>query len=345
MRGVGRSRQEESVLLIRLPERSEALEKALLGRIWRVKPQPAGQEQKDVIYVIKGKIPEEILSKLPADSCNVFTGEAPLSSRAAMRDATKVKIGSAEFGGRKIVVCAGPCAVESRQQIIEAAMSVKKSGASVLRGGAFKPRTSPYSFQGLGNEGLKLLRDASDEIGIPVLTEATTAEQISAVAKYADAIQIGARNMQNFDLLRAAGRSGMPVVLKRGISATIEEWMLAAEYILLEGNWNLILCERGIRTYETATRNVLDVSGLALAKSLTHLPVIADPSHATGRRDLVAAASKAAIAAGADGLLIEVHPKPEAALSDGPQSLTPDEFAAAMGEISAVAKAVGRECP
>jgi len=325
-------------MLIKANERSEALERALAGKCRVVK----GRE--GYVYFVKGAMPHGLASGLPPGSVVEIKGNAPLSSREFSPAGTKVKIGDAEFGGEGIVVCAGPCAVESREQILEAARAVKAAGAGVLRGGAFKPRTSPYSFQGMGVEGLKVLRGASDEVGIPVLTEATTPEQVPAVAKYADAIQIGARNMQNFELLRAAGRSGKPVVLKRGISATIDEWLFAAEYILLEGNWDVILCERGMRTFETATRNVLDVAGMALMKSLTHLPVIADPSHATGRRDLVAAASKAAVAAGADGLLIEVHPRPEEATSDGPQSLTPAEFEAAMKGIAEVARAVGRSC-
>jgi 3-deoxy-7-phosphoheptulonate synthase len=323
-------------MIIRLQRKSEELERALNGKFRKV------QARDGIIYVVNSKLPDGIQLTLPKGSCLEIKGNAQLASREMAPNGSKVKIGKVEFGGKKIVVCAGPCAVESRQQLMETAKLVKAAGASVLRGGAFKPRTSPYSFQGLGEEGLKILRDASDELGIPVLTEATNPEQIALVTRYADAIQIGARNMQNFDLLRAAGRSGLPVVLKRGISATIDEWMQAAEYLLLEGNWNVILCERGVRTFETATRNILDTPGIALAKLISHLPVIADPSHATGRRDLVIAASKAAIAAGADGLLIEVHPRPELALSDGPQSLTPHKFRQAMKDISRVAKAVGR---
>jgi 3-deoxy-7-phosphoheptulonate synthase len=325
-------------VLIKMNEKSEVLERTLAGKYRVVKTREG------YIYVIKGAVPQELASELHTGILMEIKGNTPLSSRAFSPSGTRVKIGDAEFGGKGIVVCAGPCAVEGRRQVLEAARAVKLAGAGVLRGGAFKPRTSPYSFQGMGEEGLKILREVSNEVGIPVLTEATTPEQVPVVAKYADAIQIGARNMQNFELLRAAGRSGKPVVLKRGISATIEEWLFAAEYILLEGNWDLILCERGIRTFETATRNVLDVAGIALMKSLTHLPIIADPSHATGRRDLVVAASKAAVAAGADGLLIEVHPKPEEATSDGLQSLTPVEFEAAMKGIFEVARAVGRSC-
>ncbi|MDD1775782.1 MAG: 3-deoxy-7-phosphoheptulonate synthase [Candidatus Methanomethylicus sp.] len=326
-------------MIIKLPRRSEEFEKEL-GIFWAVH-DPSGN---GILYVVKNRIPDTFLSRLPEGSVININDAAPLASRLIQGGTSRVRIGDAEFGGEAIIVCAGPCAVENWQQIQESAKLVKAAGARVLRGGAFKPRTSPYSFQGLGEEGLRLLREASDAAGIPVLTEATSPDQVGPVAKYADGIQIGARNMQNFELLKAAGVSGKPVVLKRGISATIEEWLLSAEYILLSGNWKVILCERGIRTFETATRNVLDVAGMALAKATSHLPVIADPSHATGRRDLVLSASKASIAAGADGLLIEVHPKPESALSDGPQSLTPDQFKHLMGEVEKVAKAVGRSC-
>lgn len=323
-------------MIIKAKERLSELEVALKGKFWIAKTVDG------LVYVIKGKLPDEVKSTLPEGSCIDIRGSTPLASREIAPDGTRVRIGDAEFGGNGIVVCAGPCGVESREQLFMAARSVKEAGAGVLRGGAFKPRTSPYSFQGLGEEGLKLLREASDALGIPVLTEATNAEQVGLVARYADAIQIGARNMQSFDLLRAAGRAGVPVVLKRGISATIDEWLQAAEYVLLEGNPNVILCERGIRTFETATRNVLDTAGIALMKLMTHLPVIADPSHATGRVELVAAASRAAIAAGADGILVEVHPNPAQALSDGPQSLTPDQFRQAVAGMRSVAKAVGR---
>lgn len=323
-------------MIITLRRPSEALEKEFAGRLWKV---PQGDR---IVYVIDGEVPERLLAGLDLDSKVSSTRGFKLASRDFMKDDSQVRIGEAEVGGPRIVICAGPCAVEGYQPLLEAARAVKKGGARVLRGGAFKPRTSPYSFQGLGLEGLELLRRVSDEVGLPVLTEVTAPEQIKLASRFADAFQIGARNMQNFELLKATGRSGKPIVLKRGISATIEEWLLSAEYLLLEGNWNVILCERGIRTYETATRNVLDVAGLAYAKMLTHLPIIADPSHATGRRDLIGAASRAAIAAGADGLLIEVHPKPETALSDGPQSLTPEEFERAVDGIGRVAEAVGR---
>jgi len=323
-------------LLITLKKESRSLEKALAGKFRKV---PHGEK---IVYIIDGKIPKDLLVELDIESSKETSRSFKLASREYSEETTRVRIGDAEFGGPKIVICAGPCAVEGHQLLLDTARAIKDVGASVLRGGAFKPRTSPYSFQGLGEEGLKMLRSVSEEVGIPALTEVTAPEQVSLVSRYADALQIGARNMQNFELLKAVGRAGRPVVLKRGSSATIEEWLLAAEYLLLEGNWEVILCERGIRTFETATRNVLDVAGIALTKTMTHLPVIADPSHATGRRELIAAASRAAVAAGADGLLIEVHPKPEIAMSDGPQSLTIREFELLMKEVKEIAKAVGR---
>ena len=243
---------------------------------------------------------------------------------------------------KKVVCIAGPCAVESREQLIAVAEAAKQAGADMLRGGAFKPRTSPYSFHGLEEEGLKLLAEAREVTGLPFVTEVVNPRDIELVASYADMLQIGARNMQNFTLLREVGASGKPVILKRGLSATIEEWLNAAEYIISAGNWNVILCERGIRTFETFTRNTLDVSAIPAVKSLSHLPIIADPSHATGKSKLVPAVALAAVAAGADGLLIEVHPCPSEALSDGPQSLTPAEFKSLMTELRPIAAAVGR---
>jgi len=241
-----------------------------------------------------------------------------------------------------VAVIAGPCSVESREQILEVAEAVKKAGAVALRGGAFKPRTSPYSFQGLGEEGLKLLKEAKEKTGLPIVTEVLDTRDVSLVAKYADVLQIGARNMQNFTLLREVGKVGKPVLLKRGPGATIEELLMSAEYILSEGNRNVILCERGIRTLETYTRNTLDLSAVPVIKKLSHLPVIVDPSHGTGRWDLVPPMAKAAVAAGADGLIIEVHPHPDEALSDGPQSLKPDTFAELMSDLKHVAQAVNR---
>lgn len=245
--------------------------------------------------------------------------------------------------GKKIAVIAGPCSVENKDQILEIAKAVKEAGAAALRGGAFKPRTSPYSFQGLGKEGLELLAEARKKTGLPVVTEALDTRDVETVAKYADIIQIGARNMQNFMLLREAGKTGKPILLKRGPGSKIEELLMSAEYILSEGNHNVILCERGIRTLETYTRNTLDLSAVPVIKKLSHLPVIVDPSHGTGKWNLVPAMAKAAVAAGADGLMIEVHPHPDEALSDGPQSLKPDTFAELMRELKKIAMAVGRE--
>ncbi|MCS7287452.1 MAG: 3-deoxy-7-phosphoheptulonate synthase [Anaerolineae bacterium] len=265
-----------------------------------------------------------------------------LASRDFKPQDTLVNVNGVVIGGQKVVVIAGPCAVESREQILEAAHAVKRAGATFLRGGAFKPRTSPYSFQGLGLEGLKLLAEAREQTGLPVVTEVMSPEQVPLVAEYADVLQIGARNMQNFALLEAVGRARKPVLLKRGLMSTVEELLLSAEYILAQGNEQVILCERGIRTFETYTRNTLDINAVPLLKRLTHLPVIVDPSHGTGKWELVPAVSRAAVAAGADGLIIEVHPRPEEALSDGAQSLKPDHFAALMEELRRVAEAVGR---
>jgi 3-deoxy-7-phosphoheptulonate synthase len=240
-------------------------------------------------------------------------------------------------------VMAGPCAVEGLDQLLETARAVKRAGAQMLRGGAFKPRTSPYSFQGLGEEGLRFLAAAREETGLPVITEVMAPEQVPLVTTYAEVLQIGARNMQNYALLHAVGEAQRPVLLKRGMMSTVEELLMAAEYVLSHGNDRIILCERGIRTFEKYTRNTLDISAVPLLKQLSHLPVVVDPSHGTGKWDLVGAVSKAAVAAGADGLLIEVHPHPSHALSDGAQSLKPDTFAQLMAELRAVAHAVGRE--
>jgi len=245
--------------------------------------------------------------------------------------------------GQKIAVIAGPCSVENKAEIIEVALAVKAAGAVALRGGAFKPRSSPYSFQGLGKEGLEILREAKKITGLPIVTEVLDTREVSLVAEYADVVQIGARNMQNFTLLREVGKTGKPVLLKRGSGATIEEFLMSAEYILSEGNRNVILCERGIRTLETYTRNTLDLSAVPVIKKLSHLPIVVDPSHGTGRWDLVPPMAKAAVAAGADGLMIEVHPHPDEALSDGPQSLKPDTFAELMRDLKKIAQAVGRE--
>jgi 3-deoxy-7-phosphoheptulonate synthase len=259
-----------------------------------------------------------------------------LVSRSAKPDNTVVRVKDVDIGGGNFVMMAGPCAVESYEQMIEAAKAVKKSGAKVLRGGAYKPRSSPYSFQGLEEEGLKILNAVGRETGMVTITEIVSSSHIDKVSQYADILQVGSRNMQNFELLKEIGKSNMPVLLKRGLSSTIEEWLNAAEYIMKEGNPNVILCERGIRTFETYTRNTLDLNAVAAVKNLSHLPVIVDPSHGTGRRDLIAPLSRAAVAVGADGLIIEVHPHPDMALSDGAQSLTPEEFNKVSKEVNKI---------
>ena len=268
-----------------------------------------------------------------------------VASREFKPTNTHFPLGDCNVGGDDFVIMAGPCAVESRSQIIETAHAVKEAGAHILRGGAFKPRSSPYSFQGLGEEGLQYLKEASEQTGMPVVTEVMEPALVPLVAQYADILQIGARNMQNYALLHAVGRSQHPVLLKRGMSSLIEEWLMCAEYILSHGNTRVMLCERGIRTFEKYTRNTFDINAIAVAKHLSHLPVIADPSHATGKWEYVAAAAKASVAAGADGVIIEVHPKPDEAWSDGRQSLKPARFAKLVTEMKAIATAVGRNIP
>ncbi|MDX1413098.1 MAG: 3-deoxy-7-phosphoheptulonate synthase [Candidatus Promineifilaceae bacterium] len=268
-----------------------------------------------------------------------------VASREFKPTNTRFPIGDVDIGGDDFVVMAGPCSVESRSQIIETAHAVQEAGAHVLRGGAFKPRSSPYSFQGLGEEGLQYLKEASEQTGLPVVTEVMEPELVPLVCQYADILQIGARNMQNYALLHAVGRSQHPVLLKRGMSSLIEEWLMCAEYILSHGNTRVMLCERGIRTFETYTRNTFDINAIAVAKHLSHLPIIADPSHGTGKWEYVAAGAKASVAAGADGVILEVHPRPDEAWSDGRQSLKPEKFARLVEEMKAIAKAVGREIP
>lgn len=310
-------------------------------------PQVSRGVERTVIGVI-GE--EEIIRVQPLE---VFPGvesvmpiQRPykLASRTFKPEATEVELKhGVVVGGKRLVVMAGPCSVENREMLFEVAEKVKASGAHFLRGGAFKPRTSPYSFQGLGEEGLKYLREAADKFGLLVVTEVMDTRQVELVAHYADMLQIGARNMQNFDLLREAGMSKKPVLLKRGLSATVSELLLSAEYLLSKGNFKVVLCERGIRTFETATRNTTDINAIPVLKKETHLPVIVDPSHATGKWEYVAPVARAAVACGADGLMIEVHPNPEVALSDGPQSLLPEKFARLMQEIRPIAHAVGRD--
>ena len=265
-----------------------------------------------------------------------------LASRDFRKENTVIDVGGMQIGGNRIAVMAGPCAIENKTLLVEIAKEVKAAGANFLRGGAFKPRTSPYAFQGLEEEGLKYLAETRERVGLPVVTEVMDPRDIDMIVKYADILQIGARNMQNFRLLKDVGLCKKPVLLKRGISATIKEWLMSAEYIMSGGNHQVILCERGIRTYETATRNTLDLSAIPVLKQMTHLPVVVDPSHAVGKWDLVAPMAKAAVAAGADGLIIEVHSNPEEALCDGEQSLKPRSFKQLMDELKPIAAAVGR---
>jgi 3-deoxy-7-phosphoheptulonate synthase len=266
-----------------------------------------------------------------------------LASRGFKPQGTSFPIGDHIVGRGEIILMAGPCSVESRSQIIETAHAVKEAGAHVLRGGAFKPRSSPYSFQGLGEEGLKYLAEAREATGLPVVTEVMEPGLVDLVCDYADILQIGARNMQNYALLHAVGESQHPVLLKRGMSSLMEEWLMCAEYILSHGNTRVMMCERGIRTFEKYTRNTFDINAISVIKQMSHLPIIADPSHATGKWEYVTAAAKASVAAGADGLIIEVHPQPELALSDGAQSLKPKRFARLVTEMKAIAEAVGRQ--
>ncbi|MDP1568601.1 MAG: 3-deoxy-7-phosphoheptulonate synthase [Vicinamibacterales bacterium] len=265
-----------------------------------------------------------------------------LASRTFRKEDTIITVGDLKIGGDEVIVMAGPCSAENEAQVQQTAAACKRAGAKVLRGGAFKPRSSPYSFQGLGEEGLRLLRDAANDHDMKLVTEVMDISQIEVITRYADIYQVGARNMQNFTLLRELGRTRKPVLLKRGISATIEEWLLSAEYILAGGNTDVILCERGIRTFESFTRNTLDISAIPVVKQLSHLPIFVDPSHGTGRRDKVASMARAAVAAGADGLIIEVHCDPDHAMSDGAQSMFPAQFDRLMAELRIIAPAIGR---
>ncbi|MDF2878788.1 MAG: aroF [Clostridia bacterium] len=291
----------------------------------------------------KTRLSSDSICALPAvDKIVPVTESYKLANKKFHTKPSVIDLGSCKIGGDQLVIMAGPCAVESKKQLFESAEAVKAGGATVLRGGAYKPRTSPYSFQGLEEEGLQYMLDAKKETGLSIVCEVTSIHAVNTAANYVDILQIGARNMQNFELLKAAGKTNLPVLLKRGLCATIEEWLNAAEYIMSEGNQNVILCERGIRTYETATRNTLDISAIPVIKSKSHLPIIVDPSHASGKKEYIASLSKAAIAAGADGLMIEVHPNPKEALSDGPQSLDPQEFKVLMEELKMIAAACNK---
>jgi 3-deoxy-7-phosphoheptulonate synthase len=290
-----------------------------------------------------GKVDKELIELLEGVSEVIrITEPYKLAGRTFRSEDTVVTVDDVRIGGDEVIVMAGPCSAENEAQVHATAAAVKRAGAKVLRGGAFKPRSSPYSFQGLGEEGLRLLRSAANAQNLKLITEVMDISQIDLIARYADIFQVGARNMQNFTLLRELGKQRKPVLLKRGLSATIEEWLMSAEYVLSGGNTDVILCERGIRTFETATRNTFDISAIAVVKKLSHLPVVADPSHGAGRRDMVAQLARAAVAAGADGLIVEVHNDPDRALSDGGQSLLPSQFDRLMAELRIIAPAIGR---
>lgn len=313
------------------------------GRGLRVQVSETDTES---LLAVIGSAPADLAEHLEAmPAVQVVRRDSPpyaLVSREHRPAASRVRVGDVQIGGGELIVIAGPCAVESREGVLLAARLVADAGGSMLRGGAFKPRTSPYSFQGLGESGLEMLAEAREITGLPVVTEVVAPEDVELVAQYADMLQIGSRNMQNFRLLSAVGEQPRPVLLKRGLMATIEELLLAAEYVLSAGNPRLVLCERGIRTFERATRNTLDICAVPLLKEATHLPILVDPSHAAGRRELVPALARAGIAAGADGLIVEMHPDPDHALSDGRQSLTPQGYRSLMEDIGGIAGAVGR---
>ncbi len=311
------------------------------------KTHPIQGEKKTVIGAIGDKrllSMNEVLMMPGVENVVPIMRPYKLASKELKKEQSIIDVGhNVTVGGKKLAIFAGPCAIESQEQFSTVAKAVKEAGANILRGGAFKPRSSPYSFQGLEADGLKIMHTTGKELDMPICTEVVDTRDVELVASYSDIIQIGARNMQNFKLLREVGKCTNPVLLKRGLASTMEEWLMAAEYIMSEGNENVILCERGIRTYETATRNTFDVSAIPVSKELSHLPIIGDPSHATGTYKYVPPVAKAAIAAGADGLMIEVHNCPEKAASDGPQSLTPEKFAKLMRELEPIAQAVGKE--
>jgi 3-deoxy-7-phosphoheptulonate synthase len=316
---------------------------AIEARGFKAHPIPGAQRTAIGVTGNKGALDAPVFESLPGVLEVIPVSHAyKLVSREVKNEDSVVRIGAVPVGGPELTMVAGPCAVESKEQMLTVARAVKLAGAHVLRGGAFKPRTSPYSFQGLGEEGLKILAEAREATGLPILTEALDSESVDLVERYADAIQIGARNMQNFSLLKRVGRSSKPVVLKRGMSATLEEFLMSAEYILSEGNYQVILCERGVRTFSDFSRNTLDLAIVPAVKKISHLPILVDPSHGTGRREKVAPLSRAAAAVGADGLMIEVHHDPNRALSDGPQSITPDMFDELVRDLRQIAPVIGR---
>jgi 3-deoxy-7-phosphoheptulonate synthase len=324
-------------------EQIRGVVRAIEARGFKAHAIPGAQRTAIGVTGNRGAVEAPVFESLPGVLEVIpVTHAYKLVSREVKPDDTRVRIGPVEIGGPALVVVAGPCAVESAEQTLRVAREVKAAGAHLLRGGAFKPRTSPYAFQGLGEEGLRILAQARQETGLPIVTEALDAPGVDLVEEYADVIQIGARNMQNFPLLKRAGKARKPVVLKRGMSATLEEFLMSAEYILAEGNYQVVLCERGVRTFSDFSRNTLDLSIVPAVKKLSHLPILVDPSHGTGRREKVAPLSRAAAAVGADGVMVEVHHDPDAALSDGPQSITPEMFGALMGELRQIAPVLGR---
>jgi len=317
--------------------------RAIEARGFKAHPIPGAQRTAIGITGNRGAVDRPVFESMPGVLEVIpVTHAYKLVSREVKREDSVVSVGGVPVGGPGFAIVAGPCAVESLEQMLTVARQVKAAGATLLRGGAFKPRTSPYSFQGLGEEGLKILASAREETGLPVVTEAIDAESVDLVERYADAIQIGARNMQNFSLLKRAGRAKKPVLLKRGLAATLEEFLMSAEYILSEGNYEVILCERGVRTFSDFSRNTLDLAVVPAVKQISHLPILVDPSHGTGRRDKVVPMSRGAAAVGADGLIVEVHHDPDRALSDGPQSITPDAFAALVSELRQITGLLGR---
>ncbi|HSD27952.1 MAG TPA: 3-deoxy-7-phosphoheptulonate synthase [Vicinamibacteria bacterium] len=321
----------------------EGVVRAIEARGFKAHPIPGAQRTAIGITGNRGAVDRPVFESLPGVLEVIpVTHAYKLVSREVKPEDSVVRVGGVPIGGREFVVTAGPCAVESLEQTLTVARRVKAAGARLLRGGAFKPRTSPYAFQGLGEEGLRILAAAREETGLPVVTEALDAEGVDLVERHADCIQVGARNMQNFSLLRRCGKAKKPVLLKRGLAATLEEFLMSAEYVLAEGNYQVILCERGVRTFSDFSRNTLDLAVVPAVKAISHLPIVVDPSHGTGRRDKVAAMSRGAAAVGADGLIVEGHHDPDAALSDGPQSLTPDAFAALVGELRQIAPVLGR---
>jgi 3-deoxy-7-phosphoheptulonate synthase len=329
------------------PSATEAESQAVADRIRALglTPHPISGTERRVVAVIgnvAGVDPDDFATMPGVAEALRVSQPFKLVSREVKEEDTVIDVGGSPLGGRAIAVIAGPCSVESRDQILETAHAVKQAGAVFLRGGAFKPRTSPYEFQGLREEGLKLLALAREETGLKIVTEVKDTETVPMVAEYADVMQVGARNMQNYSLLERLGAVDRPILLKRGLSATIKEWLMAAEYIVAKGNPNVALCERGIRTFETMTRNTVDINAIPVLKALTHLPVLVDPSHGIGIRQHVPAIARAGIAAGADGIIVEVHPRPERALSDGHQSLTPAEFEGLMRQVRVIATAVER---